>query len=35
MLVVCGLAGVWGLEPDGGVSGGWKRRPGSRCWAGD
>lgn len=32
---VCGLAGVCGFEPDGGVSGGWKRRPGSLGPAGD
>lgn len=32
---VWGLAGVWGFEPDGGVKGGWKRRPGSLCPAGD
>lgn len=35
ILEVCGLAGVWGLEPDGGVKGGWNLRPGSRCCAGD
>lgn len=35
MFEVWGLAGVCGFEPDGGVKGGWKRRPGSRCWAGD
>lgn len=32
---VCGLAGVWGFEPEGGVKGGWNRKPGSRCPAGD
>lgn len=36
----CGLAGVCGFDPEGGVRGGWKRRPGSLsrcdCWvAGD
>lgn len=35
IFVVCGLAGVWGLLPDGGVKGGWKRNPPSLCWAGD
>lgn len=35
MFVVRGLAGVCGFDPDGGVRGGWNRRPDSRCCAGD